>query len=64
MTPDEHENYIGSNEFKKELKIIIICMVILVILSVVVIITKSPHYTPEQLDCIARNPLNKYLCGM
>jgi hypothetical protein len=64
MTPEEHENYIGSDEFKKELKVIIVCMAILAILAVVVIITKSPHYTPDQLYCIKMHPDTRYLCGV
>lgn len=58
------ENYIGSMEYKKELRIIIIATIFLVILCIIVAIIKTPHYTPDQLDCIARNPMNKYLCGV
>jgi uncharacterized protein YxeA len=64
MTPEEHENYIGSDEFKKELKIILICMAVLVIIAVAVAIIKNPHYTAEQLYCIKMHPDTRYMCGV
>jgi len=58
------ESYYQSDEYKRQLKLILICMAVLIVFAVVVAILKTPHYTAEQLDCIARNPMNKYLCGV
>jgi len=58
------ESYYQSDEYKRQLKYVLIFMAVMVMIAVVVAILKTPHYTAEQLDCIARNPMNKYLCGV
>ena len=64
MTPkEEYEQYIMSGAYKRELKIIIICTIILVIITLIVAIITYPHYTPEKIECIKQNPWSRYLCG-
>lgn len=60
----EYEAYIESGAYKKELKYIIIGIIILSIITIIVAIATAPHYTPEQLACIKSNPLSKYMCGV
>ena len=64
MTPDEEQEMYMSEGYKKELKIILICMAVLIIIAVAVAIIKTPHYTAEQLACIKLNPDNRFLCGV
>jgi len=64
VNAEEYERYISSDAYKKELRAIIIFIIIFVVIAVVVAIITAPHYTPEQLACIERNPMNKYMCGV
>lgn len=60
----EWQEYIQSDEYKKELRAILIILAVIAVLSIIIIIMKEPRYTAEQLACIEQNQWNKFLCGV
>lgn len=64
MTPQERDKYLQSEEYKGDLRVVLIIIIILVIIAVAVVIMTSPNYTPAQVECLEVHKWDRYVCGV